>query len=81
MDDTSKAFRAIDKSTISSILARDECEKYCNATDDCWGCTLNCEKDCNWIAITNCDEIKMVGSEKGGLAQKPGNRVTNFNHF
>ena len=61
---------------ISSILARDECEKYCNATADCWGCTLNCEKDCNWIAITKCNEIELVGPEKGGLTQKPGNHVT-----
>ena len=65
----------------SYIHVRGECENYCYDTDHCWGCTLNCENHCNWIAITECNEIRLVESEKGGLAQKPGNFVNIFSIF
>ena len=56
------------------VVARNQCEKYCSFQGNCWGCTVLCEGNCSWHAITDCtsQEIRK-GEIQSGITQKPGN--------
>ena len=66
------SFKILNDSTISYLNARDACEEYCLGERNCWGCTLDCENDCKWNAITECTNFKVKELGEGGTTQKPG---------
>ena len=67
-----KSFKDLNDSKIAHINARDECEQHCSNVPSCWGCTFNCDNDCKWIAISECNDFKVNGLGNGGATQKPG---------
>ena len=40
----------------NETVALNECENYCSTEYGCWGCSLDCEKGCRWIATSECTE-------------------------
>ena len=55
------------------IISRNECEKYCSETENCWGCSVSCQTKCQWSAISECKQQEhWDGSIHGDITQKPG---------
>ena len=62
--------------------SRNLCSKYCGRQKKCWGCTFSCNRECKWIAVTNCDMQKNYQSyENASIIQKPGEHITKINLF
>ena len=58
----------------NALVARNECENYCAAKEDCWGCSVDCEKNCHWNALQDCGvQEDYSGIIDGDITQKPGN--------
>ena len=56
--------------------ALNACKDYCVMAQKCWGCTLQCNVTCQWIAITALvQENKNSGSIQTELFLKPGSKT------
>ena len=60
----------------NSSLALNGCETYCSTKDECWGCSRDCKKSCQWTAIPDCKvERNSTDHYQTTLSQKPGNNL------
>ena len=67
------------KPANTSIVSNDltKCEEYCSRTQRCWGCIINCDKNCQAYAISSCNNLdKSTSSKNTSILQRPG---INFN--
>ena len=72
-DDVLKKFLLNSRGTSDAIVSRNECENYCSTQRNCWGCSVNCNKTCQWNALTGCrDQRPWKGLIKGDITQKTG---------
>ena len=75
-----KDFIPVSEEKNDMIAARSKCEHYCSFQDNCWGCSVFCEGNCSWSAITNCaSHQSWEGEIESGITQKPGNTLLLFN--
>ena len=75
-----KDFIPVSEEKNDMIAARSKCEHYCSFQDNCWGCSVFCEGNCSWSAITNCaSHQSWEGEIESGITQKPGNILLLFN--
>ena len=71
--DVLETFFLNSRSMQDAVVSRNECEKYCLSKENCWGCSVSCNRTCEWKAITNCiDQKPWRGLIKGDIAQKTG---------
>ena len=50
-----KIFRYSKNGTLTKSTALTECKEYCGEKKPCCGCSLQCNKTCQWNALTSCD--------------------------
>ena len=68
-----KEFPAHSESVNSAFEAINECETYCSKEKTCWGCSVDCHKQCQWNAIPECgDYDDWLGLIEGDTSVKPG---------
>ena len=69
-----REFIPISEGKDDMLAARSQCENFCSFQDNCWGCSVFCEANCSWSAITNCaSHQSWEGEIESGITQKPGN--------
>ena len=67
------SFVTVTPNASDSNVAQAKCEKYCSMNTGCWGCSISCDKVCQWNAIDDCGVLEDWGGVvKGGVTQKPG---------
>ena len=66
-----KQFIVATESVDDAVIARDECEEYCEDSERCWGCSVHCEERCQWNAISECGGYdNWNGLTVGDISQK-----------
>ena len=68
-----KTFITQSENQSELVNTRNECERYCLGNDGCWGCSLSCQQQCRWNALTECHRIRnMNGIDIRDVTEKPG---------
>ena len=69
-----KNFTYPTESYSNSSMALNQCETYCSGNDECWGCSKDCGKGCNWTALSDCEHQRKSMEQSDTLvSQKPSN--------
>ena len=72
-DNIIRIFPFISDAVENIKLARDDCESHCLHQQNCWGCSVDCDKNCQWNAIEDCGILESwPGYIVGDTSQKPG---------
>ena len=73
-----KTFPDPAESMPNTTIAKEQCEGYCGTTKDCWGCAFQCNRTCEWNALTSCyDNPDLEQTFSKALSQKP----SKWNHY
>ena len=71
-----KEFVVSSKSSDNARKAIARCENYCARNNICWGCSIDCGKQCRWNAIPDCGkQEKWTGLANGDITQRPGTNI------
>ena len=71
-----KEFVVSPKSSDNARKAIARCENYCARNNICWGCSIDCGKQCRWNAIPDCGkQEKWTGLANGDITQRPGTNI------
>ena len=65
---------------VKNNAVMNDCEIYCALEITCLACIKVCNKECQWNAVTNCDQKKSSANDSvtQSLSQKPGKLIPMF---